>query len=124
MLSRIVLMFLLSLAPFAAAHTPVAQPELSEQEMALIEQMEQAMQEIRKIGGLYLVQVEMAPAQVKTAVFNLFVQAAKSPNCDDLFEMPEPHTIIFKGLEGKLEAQKLAQEFEKLGCKVELIELN
>lgn len=122
--SRILLTLSLLVAPLSYANTP-AMPELSEQEIQMLEQqMEQAMEAIRQVGGLYIVNIEALPSRSKIAVIKALKEAAKSPHCDELFEMPEPHTIVFKGEQGKAEAAKLIQTLEKLGCKAELLELN
>ena len=81
------------------------------------------MEMIRQVGGLYIVNIETIPAKCKAAVVKALVDAAKSEHCDELFEMPEPHTIVFKGAKGKLEAEKLIKVLEKLSCKAEILEL-
>lgn len=122
--SRIALLLLFLVVPLTVANTP-AVPDLSEQEMLaqLDEQMAQVIEAVRQVGGLYIVTIETLPSRSKIAVIKVLKEAAKSPQCDEMFEAQEQFTIIFKGPQGKVEAEKLIKSLEMLDCKIEYNEV-
>ena len=127
----IIALVLLAKAIFAHGRISSSQKPTEQDIQALIDEAnkmcqitEQMMEGVRKMGGFHIVKVASISDSSKAAVIEILMQASKSPYCDDLYEMPEPNTIVFWGEEGKLEAQKLIKELEKLDCEGELLRLN
>lgn len=114
---------LLLISSVITAHVP-AQPQPSEEEIAaMVQQMEEFLAMVKEVDGLYITTVIEMPAKIKLAAFRVMELSSKNELCEDMIGMPEPHTVIFRSPAGKAEAQKLKAALEKLGCKVELIEL-
>lgn len=118
------LIFALLLLPFLAIAQQPVQPQLSDQEIAAIgQEIEQAIETIRQVGGLYFVMITDMPAVAKKAAIKALETASQHELCDDIIGMPEPHTVIFKSEAGKAEAQKLKAALEKIGCTVEIMDI-
>lgn len=123
-ISRIVLAATLLISSFSFANTP-AEPQLTQEELAMVAQFEQAMQElVRQMNGLYIVHIEQLPVKNNAPVMKILIQASQSENCLEVSEEKNSCAIIFKGPEGKREAEALVKEVSKYGCTAELVELN
>lgn len=116
---RVALALLLVVSPLAYSHTP-AQPEPTQEELELMAQhVEEFLEMVKQVGGLYIVAVAQMPTHAKMAAFNVMKAAAEHDLCVEA----DPSAVIFKSVAGKVEAQKLKAALEKLGCTVELIEM-
>lgn len=114
--------FFLGLLLFACpivAHTPAQLEPTEEQVAQMMEQMEEFLAMVQQVGGLYVVAVGEIPQHKKMAVYQAIKTASEHPLCIEA----DPSAIVFKSVEGKIQAQKLKAALEKLGCQTELIEM-